>query len=485
MSIPDTIKKHKPEGLNHAADIRFIGGHYYVYEITSVWDGKKGRPQKKTVGCIGKITENDGFIPNKRYIDNYHYSKLELTIKNYGAIEMFRILGSDIRENLKNCFPDIYRQIEIVALLRLVYRSQGKDLKYDYEHSYLSDIYPDIGTCRDSINSVMLSIAKREYDRETFMKRFIISGHTLVFDGTSIFSSCSDSIVEKGYNSSKSQRKQYRLMYVFDRELKTPIFYRVIPGSIVDKSAFINTVRQINTGNCIVIGDKGFYSKTNSSALMSAGLRFILPLQNNTTMIPRDFDIDDSDRKFDGRFTYKSRNIWHKKLSCGDMGNCIYIFKDDFRKAEANAKFTERQEKNYGEKPLTDEDFFADTRRGIFSFISNIDTSAKEIYMVYKERWEIENCFDYLKNSVVGKPGYNRSNDEIEADSFINHIALLYFYKLIRKLDVSGLKKDYTPEDIIKRGRNVFKRSEYIGHKVITEMTKEDEEIFKALGVTL
>ena len=119
------------------------------------------------------------------------------------------------------------------------------------------------------------------------------------------------------------------------------------------------------------------------------------------------------------------------------------------------------------------------------SFISNIDTSAKEIYTDYKERWKIENCFDYLKNSIVGKPGYNRSNDEIEADSFINHVALLYFYKLIRKLYVSGLKKDYTPEDIIKRGRNVFKRSEYIGHKVITEMAKEDEEIFKALGVTL
>ena len=194
MPIPDSIKRHKPTGLDHATDIRYIGRHYYVYEITSVWDEEKGRPQKKTVGCIGKITENDGFIPNKRFIDLYHTSRLGPTVKNYGAVEMFRVLGSDIRENLKRCFPDIYRQIEVISLLRLVYRSQGKDLKYDFERCWLSDVYPDIGTCRDSINSIMASVAQREDDRETFMRNFVIPGHSLIFDGTNIFCSCSDRI---------------------------------------------------------------------------------------------------------------------------------------------------------------------------------------------------------------------------------------------------------------------------------------------------
>ena len=33
---------------------------------------------------------------------------------------------------------------------------------------------------------------------------------------------------------------------------------------------------------------------------------------------------------------------------------------------------------------------FADRRKGIFAFISNKDEDAKEIYLAYKERWDIE-----------------------------------------------------------------------------------------------
>ena len=45
-------------------------------------------------------------------------------------------------------------------------------------------------------------------------------------------------------------------------------------------------------------------------------------------------------------------------------------------------------------------DMFSDSRKGIFAFISNRDEEAKKIYLAYKERGDIEQCFDYLKNSV-------------------------------------------------------------------------------------
>ena len=42
-------------------------------------------------------------------------------------------------------FPDIYREVKTVALLRLVYGCIPRLMKRCFEDSYLVDLYPDIG----------------------------------------------------------------------------------------------------------------------------------------------------------------------------------------------------------------------------------------------------------------------------------------------------------------------------------------------------
>lgn len=485
MAIPEEIRKMRPTWLGKATEVRFIGGHYYVYEISSRWDENKRRPQKTTGRCIGKIVPEEGFIANQYYIDTYHQPGTESHVRHYGAVETLRQLGADIGEALRYSFPDIWRQIEVYALLRLVFSSTGKTMKYDYEHSWLSNVYPDIGVCDSSVKRMLEKLSMRQDAMEDFMRGFCRKGHKLIFDGTSIMCSTSDSYVTKGYNSRAQYHDQYRLLYVFDRTSRAPVFYRVLPGRMVDKAAFVETIRRCSCPDAIIIADKGFYSKANLSYLMEKKLRFILPLQENTTMIPPSFDEHDGDGRYDGRFTYKGRNIWYKVIPTGDRGNRIFIYQDDFRKAEYNSLFTERQEKEYGEVPLTDKDILSNRRRGVFSFVSNLEGNTKEVYLDYKERWEIENCFDYMKNSVVKKPLYAHDNETIDAQCFINHVALLYFYRLIRAMDDAGMKDEYSPDEVIRRGNNIYRISEYTGHKQLTEMTKEDAEIFRRLGVTL
>lgn len=485
MAIPQEIKDMRPKGLGTANEVRLIGGHYYVYEVSSKWDDVKGRPKKTTGKCIGKIDPQLGFIANKYYIDTYHQPVIESHVRHYGAVEMFRQLGKDIAQELRNCFPDIFRQIEVFALLRLVFASTGKTMKYDYEHSWLCNVYPDIGVCDSSVKRMLEKLSMRQDAMTRFMKSFVETGHELIFDGTSIMCSTSDSYAVKGHNSSGKWHDQYRLLYVFDKTNKAPLFFRVLPGNILDKSAFLETLRQSGAKDSVIIADKGFYSKPNLSYMMERGMRFILPLQDNTKMIPESFDAKEGDSRFDGRFTYKGRNIWFKVLPSGDKGNRLFIYQDDFRKAEFNSRFTEKQEKEYGEELLTDKDLLSNNRRGLFAFVSNLKCDAKQVYLLYKERWEIENCFDYMKNSVVRKPLHAHDNETIEAQCFINHVALLYFYRFLRAMDNAGLKDDYSPEEIIKRGNNIYKISEGLGHKQLTEMTVEDAELFKRLEVNL
>ena len=264
-----------------------------------------------------------------------------------------------------------------------------------------------------------------------------------------------------------------------------PVFYRMIPGNIADKSALMETVAASGCKNCMIIGDKGFYSKKNVSFLMKNELTYILPLQYNTRLIPEKFASNIDDHKFDGCFTYKGRNIWHKTLDSGINGNKVYIFRDDKRKLNAETRFMQKKEADY--EDMEDVSIFDDNRRGMFAFVSNTGNTAKQLYLTYKERWDIEQCFDYLKNSVqIGAP-YKRTNEELEAWSFINHISLLYFYGVVKTLREKELNEKYSPEDILALGRNIYKVREHYHAREsrLSEVPVNDMELLNTLGVTL
>ena len=482
MAIPDAIKALKPSDFG-AVEIRLISGHFYVYEISSKWDPKKKKAVKVTGKTVGKITLEDGFIPN-----TYGMRKimpLHPIVKNYGAYAILQQLSGGMEERLKENFPDIYREISVVAMLRLITGCNGKRIKREFEASYLNDIHPDLTCSSYTVRNLIQKLGCRTGDMDAFMRLYMKPGSKLMFDGTSIFTRSSDSYAQKGYNPDHSQETQIRLLYIFDRTSFMPVFYRMIPGNIADKSALMETVAASGCRNCMIIGDKGFYSKKNVSFLMKNDLTYILPLQYNTRLIPEEFASNIDDHKFDGCFTYKGRNIWHKTLDSGINGNKVYIFRDDKRKLNAETRFMQKKEADY--EDMEDSSIFDDNRRGMFAFVSNTGNTAKQLYLTYKERWDIEQCFDYLKNSVqIGAP-YKRTNEELEAWSFINHISLLYFYGVVKALREKELNEKYSPEDILALGRNIYKVREHYHAREsrLSEVPANDMELLNTLGVAL
>ena len=196
----------------------------------------------------------------------------------------------------------------------------------------------------------------------------------------SIFTRSADSRAVKGYNPDHNQNPQARILYVFEKDSHKPVFYRVVQGSVVDKAAFMDTVHASGCSDCIIIADKGFYSKKNVSALINAGMKFILPLQDNTVNVEDEFYENPDDSKWDDVFSYHKRPVWFRKRSSGNKGNYIYTFRDDIRKAELAGHYVESAEKDYGEEEHVPMDVLREVRMGYFSFCSNLDVPAKEIY---------------------------------------------------------------------------------------------------------
>ena len=86
-------------------------------------------------------------------------------------------------------------------------------------------------------------------------------------------------------------------------------------------------------------------------------------------------------------------------------------------------------------------DVLKEKRMGYFSFSSNLDVSAKDIYLNYKQRRNIEQCFDNLKNSASGGASHAHNDDCFRGWAFLNHISLLYYYGLLNALRNKKLDK--------------------------------------------
>lgn len=485
MPIPESIRRHKPAGFG-ALEIRCFGeGKYYVYRVSSVYDAEKGRPRKVTGKSIGKITEADGFIPNAEGMRLIQEGKESspATVRNYGAYEVLSSLSPDLEERLRSHFPDIWRELRAFSLLRLVDKASPRMASQLYCSTCFQD---DIAHGENAVRAFIRKVGGMEDRVTAFLRDGVRRGRTLLFDGTTIFTRCSDSLAERGYNPEGSLNTQARMLYVFERESRRPVFYRVLQGSMVDRSAFLETVRESGCSDCTVIADKGFYSKTNLSALMEAKLRFILPLQANTRMLDDSFVADTDDRKFDSAFSYHSRVIWHKKMKSGENGNWIYIFRDDERRQQLQTRMVERIEKRCGEG-VEDEspmDILRDRRTGYYAMVSNIDTDAKEIFLSYKARWDIEQCFDYLKNDVEPNAPHAHDNVYFRGLMFLNHIALVYYYGLVNAIRNSSLRDKWTAEEVLMLAKNIY-LVEMGDDRRLSEIPGKTKDILAEIGVDI
>ena len=104
-----------------------------------------------------------------------------------------------------------------------------------------------------------------------------------------------------------------------------------------------------------------------------------------------------------------------------------------------------------------------------------------------RERWDIEQCFDYLKNAINIGSSRKRTNYELSPWTFINHISLLYFYGIIKALRSAELNGEYFPEDILTICKNIYKVRNYIDASDfrIYEVSEKDQILLSKTGVNL
>ncbi len=457
-------------------EIKKINNNWYLYERINVYDAEAKRSKKKSGKMLGKITEQ-GLVPTKAKRERNQALKNDVV--EFGATNYFFQRTEDIRNGLKQFFPDNWEYIYSISLIRAIYESRFRRLNTHYEDSILSYVYPNLNFAPNKISSVLKEIGRKRNTIKEFMlsnmgdaERFILfGGHRLLSSASSMDNA------ELGYDSKRRYKPQINLMYLFTMGENTgyPAYYKQFMGSTPDVVAFKDLLGDAAAcaKDCTVIADKGFASSEDFSLLEESGLGYVIPLRRGN--IYAKGNIPSSIAGYDDVFSFNKRAVQCKMIK--HDGFNIHIFLDADLVAEELADLTLRTEKKNnisackkeaeelrrknGKGRLTDEELqklvplsmkeiFEDKAEiGTITVKTNkVKLTSMQVYCILKQRQKIEQFFKTYSTTLDFDASYMSDNYSEEAWLFLNHLSSIMSIRILEEIDSIGESKNISYKDL-------------------------------------
>ena len=278
-------------------------GITYVYESVSHWDKEKQQSRAKRV-CIGKIDPVTGaIVPTRKTRPKAVIAETSVTPSPIshtarffgGATYLFDEIGKKlgIVADLKQCFPDTYRQILSIAYYLILEDNNPLSRFPKWSALHKHPFGQDIPSQRSS--ELFSSITE-----ETRSQFFARQGKRRVekeywaYDTTSI-SSYSNTLsqVKYGLNKEHDHLAQINLALLFGQQSGLPFYYRKLAGNISDVKTVKNLLADLDFLGCQkikLVMDRGFYSEENVNALLRNHLKFIMATKLSLNYVKSELD---------------------------------------------------------------------------------------------------------------------------------------------------------------------------------------------------
>lgn len=487
MYLPEWVQKFKEP----RTEIKKVGGHYYKYQVEYRYNRHKKRTDKITVGLLGKITEQDGFVPSEKNLLKKAADKgidpSSVDIKMFGVFGLFSELLEEEIRGLRSVFDK--NDLEIlfsVAMMRFAHQAPIKRMQRLHHHDYCSLFWHKDTLTDKKISATLRTVGENRQLIIEWMKTRLSGGaigtlnEYVMIDSTHITTTSNLLDVNAlGYNPEKNFDEQVRLMYMFASGLKQPVYYRLINGNITDVSSMKLCLEEMNTNNVIFIADKGFYSKSNVETLNDNNLKYIIPLYRNNNIIDFTPLMQPGFKKDHKFFIYENRVIWY--YSYENENQRIVTFIDEKLRIEEERDYILRMG-THPEKYTKDK--FEDKLHvfGTLTLTTNTDIEPQELYEKYKQRNEIEVVFDSYKNFLKADRMYMQNRIVLEGWLMANFLAMIAYYKLYQKLAAAKQLGKYSPKDIIEISKSVSK-IRINGKWFTSETTKKTKELLQKLKI--
>lgn len=282
MALNSNIKVEMPP---HCVKVPKNGTTYIQYTLRAYRDAK-GRPTSSRI-AIGKLDAETGMlIPNRNYYEVFQKEmppKMPEIVRSVGTYAAFR--GVARKLGLEACVRDVFGEKADEMLTVAHYMlCQGNVMYYlpDFMDEHISYAKTTLGDA--DISRLFASITTTQ--RMAFFNNWMRKKHSaeyIAYDVTSIssYGEGMDSL-EWGYNRDGERLRQINFGMYFGEESKLPLYYRVYPGSIPDKShlpyMLDDTDAFLHGRKLYFVMDRGFYSAENLRLLTDKGHRFLIAL---------------------------------------------------------------------------------------------------------------------------------------------------------------------------------------------------------------
>jgi transposase len=521
-------------------------GITYVYKNEAYWDKEKQQSRAKRK-LIGKVDHDTGEILTTRSYQKKQQKDSSTPMKPgpvpitkicrkfYGASYLLDQIGqiTGIVSDLKECFPDRYKQILSIAYYLILEENNSLSR---FSHWQRLHTHP----CGDDLPSQRSSELFQSIDEEEKMTFFKKQGKRRIekeywaFDITSI-SSYSEMLsqVKKGRNKEQDRLPQINLALLFGEESGLPFYYRKLPGNITD----VKTVKQLMAEFDVmgykkvsVILDRSFYSKENINLLYKNHQKFIIGVKLDLKYVkevleeerenlqlwsnfqtqfgiyglcrtiewdyeqerPYKGDVLKSKRRAYLHLFYNPDKAARDQADMNDYLTSLYNDIADNTRKEYRMKdydkyfdVTETPKRGRKIKPKEDAMHQAARNYGYFALLSNEVNDPFEALSLYRSKDIVEKGFGNLKDRLNFRRMQVSSELSLNGKLFVEFIALIYLSYVKKKMQNAGLFEKWTLQGLLD-DLDTIERFESPEHgRLLGEITKKQEEIYTALGVAL
>jgi hypothetical protein len=514
MYLPDWVQQYK-EPLT---EIKKIKNGFYKYQVAYVYNKEKKKTDKKTIRLLGKITENEGFIPSpKDELRRKGEEPPQVDIKTFGVFNLFSQLMKEEIDSLKEFFEnEAAEKMLSFSMMRWAYQTPIKRAGYYHSHDYCSEYWQIKSMSDKEVSANLKHFGESRQMAAGWMKALLKDipdneNNFVLMDSTHSLSSSKNLAVNaKGYNPNFDFEKQIRLMYLFSAHMKQPVYYRLINGNIPDVKSMALCIKEMEMrDNVVFIADKGFFSHKNIAMMEEEKLAYIIPLHRNNPLIDYASLQQAGFKKEMRYFIFQDRIIWY--YSYQNDGHNVITFLDEALKI--------REEKDYLSLIISHPETYSKNkfdgklhRFGTLTLIHNMKEQAvggrgleseksydvgktkkrkkdaarevfeQTVYESYKQRNEIETMFDSYKNYLDADVSYMQNRYVLEGWLFANFIAMIAYYKLYVRLRQAGLLSKHSPKDIIELSKAIYKmKIRNVWHR--SEITQKVTKLFAKIGI--
>lgn len=453
-----------------------FGQQAYAYEITSRWD-KSLKKVKKESRYLGVVVDKEKKVFEKRG----HKQVMEKLILDFGdsyAIEKF-LESTKFTSLIKTVFEENADTLRALLSYRLCHTGAMMYTNTWYEGNYAKFQYANAELKSQRISDFLKMMGDESLQRRFFqeyLSHFCNTKKGIIIDATSLPNQIQIPLTDWG-RSGEEIDMQIRFLLVVDKETSLPVFFRTLPGNIVDVSTVKNTVDELKKygiKKTFLYLDAGFFSEDNIKELYEQKLQFLTRLPAGRILYKELITSEVKDLVSKSNMVlYGKRGLFVKQKEIELFGKkaYAYVVLDPQRKGRELSRLILEV---MGEGPTTDLEYEFLTR-GIMILVSSFDFPKEEVVPAYYFRQTAEMLFGFSKDDLGILPLRVHSEMGLKGFLFMQFMTLIVFAQLKKKLG-----KEYTVEEALLTLRNL-KCKVYDKEVVVSELTKQQKEIIEKL----